>query len=554
VTASRRALALLALTVLALSVRLWGITFPPYHGDEGYNYVIPAVTYFSGDLNPHRFDNPTLLSYMFNALYRVWYSAGGFDSPEVFIAQLQRTPEPFYVMARVLVALLGALTVPLVWATARRVYGPRAGWLAALFLAVAFLHVRDSHFAVSDVPVTFWLVACAYMAVCWQDAAREQGWFYALAAGLALGLAMGTKYTAAYFYLPLVWAGVAVHNDHPDTTVVRVGMLVAAMSWAFVTFMATCPYCFADLDTAEVSLRSMYTGGVQGFLGLRLTELTGWEFYLGTLGWGLGWPLLGLSVMGMLLAIVRRHRADWILLLYPIGLYLIQGNQRMVFARFILPAVPFLAIFAAYAVDRLAGAFARGPGLARAARPALALFVAGVLAWPVVSSLRMDYLLTQPDTRDQALAWVDLHIPPGSRVVREWHTPCLVSYDRLCPGYAEPVYDAELIPRAGLGTHPLSYYREQGVEYLLISSYVYNVPFYDIDSERLRVEFYRDLAQQAVLVAIFRPYDDPDRPEPPYLSDMAFGPTTGLFDLERPGPIVKVYWLAPSGPPRPQHR
>jgi hypothetical protein len=260
----------------------------------------------------------------------------------------------------------------------------------------------------------------------------------------------------------------------------------------------------------------------------------------------------------MLGAAARRRREDWILLPYPIVLYLLQGNQRMVFARFILPAVPFLAIFAAYAVDRVVtgvASVARGPGAAWVRRPVLALLAAGALAWPAASSLRADYLLTQTDTRDQALAWITLHVPPDSRVMREWHTPCLVTYDRMCAGQTGPYYDAELIPRAGLGTHPLSYYRERDVEYLIISSYVYNVPFYDVDRERVRVEFYRDLGRQALLVAAFRPYDDPARPEPAYLSDLAYGPISELFALERPGPIVKVYWLPPSRPPSgEQHR
>ena len=38
---------------------------------------------------------------------------------------------------------------------------------------------------------------------------------------------------------------------------------------------------------------------MQGFLGLRLTDQSGWLFYLGTLGWGLGWPLLALGLVGL---------------------------------------------------------------------------------------------------------------------------------------------------------------------------------------------------------------------------------------------------------------
>jgi hypothetical protein len=234
VTALRRALALLALTALALSVRLWGITFPPYHGDEGYNYVVPAVTYFAGDLNPHRFDNPTLLSYLFHGLYRVWYSVGGFDSPYVFMAQLHWTPEPFYVIARVLVALMGALTCR--WSGPRRVnLRPRAPAVNALFWQ-AFLLCAT--FAVSDVPDRR---GNAYMALRWQDAAHEEAWFYARR---GIGARPGDGHKPPPISI-CRWCGPAWRFSRSSgCDAVAAGHLVAASSWRS-SFMATCPYCFS---------------------------------------------------------------------------------------------------------------------------------------------------------------------------------------------------------------------------------------------------------------------------------------------------------------------
>src|SRR5207245_2101204 len=46
---------------------------------------------------------------------------------------------------------------------ARELFSRRVALVAAGFLAVAFLHVRDSHFGVTDVPVTF-LTVCAFWA------------------------------------------------------------------------------------------------------------------------------------------------------------------------------------------------------------------------------------------------------------------------------------------------------------------------------------------------------------------------------------------------------
>ena len=51
------------------------------------------------------------------------------------------------------------IPVALVHAIARPLFGVSAGLLAALFMAVAFLHARDSHYATTDVPMVFFVMA-----------------------------------------------------------------------------------------------------------------------------------------------------------------------------------------------------------------------------------------------------------------------------------------------------------------------------------------------------------------------------------------------------------
>lgn len=561
---------LAALTGAALLVRVWGIGFPPYHGDEGWNYVIPAVNYFSGDFNPHHFHNPTLTSYLMYGLYYLWYlagsAAGSFHAPIDMLAQYQYTPLPFYVLGRLVSVTLGALTVPVVFAVARRVYGRRAAWLAALFMAFAFLHVRDSHFAVSDVPLTFWVMLCVLFALRWQQGAGDRAWLNSIWAGLCLGLAMATKYTAVSLCLTIACAGLVngspVFGRHPLRAVVgespgrRSLLVLGGMGCAVLGAFLACPYCFLDLDSVRASFRAISENAQAGFLGERLSELTGFPYYLATLGWGLGWPLLALGLGGAVMAAWRNRREDWLLLTFPVVLYVLQATQVMVYARFIIPAIPFLAVFAGSAADRLVNALAvpvgdlprtAGGGAHRAA-PALAAVLVVALAWPVTSAARADYLFTQPDTRDLALDWLQGHVDAEASIAREWQTPCLSSPGEPCPGGGGYVFNAELIPRIGLGTYPLSYYRERHVDYLVASSYVWPVPAYDIDRERVRAQLYRDLEAQAELAAAFRPYaGDTDAGEPPFVNDMIYGPATSLFDLERLGPTIKIYRLRDTG-------
>ena len=76
------------------------------------------------------------------------------------------------IAARRVVALAGALTSVPVFRLGRRIAGETAGLLAAGFLAVAPLHVRDSHFAMTDVLMTL-LLAMALAA--WWRRTTGQG-------------------------------------------------------------------------------------------------------------------------------------------------------------------------------------------------------------------------------------------------------------------------------------------------------------------------------------------------------------------------------------------
>ena len=57
-------------------------------------------------------------------------------------------------LGRAQVAVAGTLTIPALYCLARQVAGPAVALLAAMFLAVDPLHVRDSHFAMADVTMT----------------------------------------------------------------------------------------------------------------------------------------------------------------------------------------------------------------------------------------------------------------------------------------------------------------------------------------------------------------------------------------------------------------
>src|SRR5438128_750930 len=64
----------------------------------------------------------------------------------------------FTVLGRAISATIGTATILVVFAVARRISNWRSGLLAAALTAFGVLHVRESHFFTTDVPMTFFSV------------------------------------------------------------------------------------------------------------------------------------------------------------------------------------------------------------------------------------------------------------------------------------------------------------------------------------------------------------------------------------------------------------
>ena len=195
--------------VLAVSVgvRLWGIGWQlpwQFHPDEGH-YTWKSLDLMSQDtLNPKYFRNPSLFTYTLLGEYRLLgFRPPKSDDDATTSDGLLRPPSGVAFVGRVTSAMFGVFTVAVVGWIGWRVLGPWTGVLGALFLGLAFIHVRDSHYATNDVPATLLLTLSVAASLALLERPRLRTY---LLAGLFGGLATSTKYNAGLFVVPLVAA------------------------------------------------------------------------------------------------------------------------------------------------------------------------------------------------------------------------------------------------------------------------------------------------------------------------------------------------------------
>jgi hypothetical protein len=407
-------LGLAAILAAGLGLRLWGIGHGlpyAYNADENAHFVPGAIGLFGHGYNPHYFVNPPAYTYLLHAVFAVWF--GGREGVSSAYAT---HPTEVFVVARVTAAAVGTIGVWLLYCAGAKLAGRRVGLLAAALLALAFLPAFYSHLALNDVP-TLAPIALSLWGTAGVLRDGRMRW-YALA-GAGLGLACATKYTGGIVLAPLLGAA-AVQLASPGPGARRataLGGLVVAGVLALGAFVVANPFAVLDFQAFRDGLSHQASAAEDELGKLGLTQESGHLYYVWTITWGLGYVPFAAAVLGALGMLVREPRLALVLVPAPILYVLFMGTQERFFGRWLLPAFPIICLLAAWAIVRVAE-------LAGRRAPTLwpALYAAGavlLLGQGVVYSLHDGLVLSRPDTRNLARAWMVANVPPETKIVVE---------------------------------------------------------------------------------------------------------------------------------------
>lgn len=539
---------LFGIILVAGALRLWGVAFGlpyEYHVDE-VQYVRQAASMGTKGFAPTWWNNPPFLKYIlfaeYAALFVIGKVLGAYKSAAAFGAASTVNPTILYLAGRATSALFGAFTVPVVFWLTRAAYGKRAALIAAWFVAVCFMLVRDSHYATNDIAVTFFMMLSLLAAVYIAKTGERR---YYLLGGISLGLGFATKYSAAFVIVALL----AAHLALPDVSVQKMRLEVKRFAIipvsAAITAIIASPYFLLEPGAVfRDAYAAIYAVGANGFDGWEISAAGGYIFYLQAMLWGMGYALLALALVGVLASAIRHSKFDVILLTVPAIFYVVLGHQQqMYFVRYFLPAVPPLLILAAVLLDRAAG---RLPLSSRHLGLALTVATLAVTVQPLLASTRSDWLLSQTDTRTQAKVWIESNLPAGSTVAVDWpfFGPDLSTAEKQTADSTRS-YRVIEVNGHGLSEHPISWYRSQGVDYLVVSSFISDLSLSDPSQDRARKAFYATLNQRLVLMKEFRPYAG--QMSPPFTFDELYGPAISLWQRDRPGPTIQIYRVTQTG-------
>jgi 4-amino-4-deoxy-L-arabinose transferase-like glycosyltransferase len=355
-----------------------------------------------------------------------------------------------YQAARFTTAMIGVATVWLTYRLGLELAGRRVALLAAALMAIRPMHVRESHYALTDVPMTalvtlaMWLTLRAARRV----TVRDFAW-----AGAACGLAASAKYTGgvAFVGVLVAWAAFAWRSAG------RGRLLAAAAAAAALAFLATSPYTWLDLPAFLDGFASLFA---QYSVPTAAVDPV-WRVYAKHLWLDGPITLIGALIGAVAVLVDRDHRRRWAPVL-AVGLlhYYELSTHSHIFGRYALPLLPIVCLLASVAVFELQTIAARVPVLAtrRAQRVLLAGSALALAVGPAAATVRWLDQVKRPDTRGIAVAWLRGSATKRSRVAVENSGPTYVD----AAGFA--VIRTEL-----LFEHDVAWYRLHA-DYLIVSS------------------------------------------------------------------------------------
>ena len=418
---SPRGLLIVAILLAAIVLRLQGIGFglpALLDPDEPIFVIIALKLIVNHTLDPGWFGHPGSTTIYSLALVEIGVLVSGLVSGRyadatAFATAAYHDPGILFLPGRYLMVAFGTICVGLTWLIARRLFDQRTAFVAAILLAANPLHIKWSQVIRTDVHASVFMLLCILASIAIARRGRLSDYIWA---GAMIGLASATKWPAAIIAVAPLGACLCRVAAHPADRGRALRYLMVAMLAAPVALVVASPYLAIDAATV---IRHAAGEEQRHHLGA-----TG-----GSLAWNLGWyvgdPLwrsfgvLGLVAIAAGLGLAVRHgRVALATIVVPtLAFLLLICSQQIIWARWIVPIVPLLSIFAAVAVVAAGDWVAQRVG--RLPRSAWQLALGLALLLPMLATVRSEAAARDNETRHRAAAWARAHFPPGSRVVIE---------------------------------------------------------------------------------------------------------------------------------------
>ncbi len=411
---------LITVTLFSLILNVYGIKWglpdsnhfhPSFHPDETASLESSILI-----LSPKKplYPSPTglgngpmqfyLMAFIYNLIY-------GSQLTSILNAITPEQLTKLYLIGRILTIIMSAGCVLLVFFITRKLFNHITGFIAALFFAILPATVTNSHYFRPDIPTCFWILLTFFITLFIFKS--DKVYLYILG-GVFAGFAVGTKYNSVLILLPLLYAHIVrtikTGKKKKFRDYLTKNLLFGIISFS-LAFAISSPGIFLYWGefTERVIKQIKYQTGGTFMDSMELGP--GWIGYLiRILPFSLGWPMLIISISGIIYAFWRRTKFDILILLWLIPYYLLIGRSDWWVVRYTVPLLPFFTILGARTIVELTTKLKKD---LRVIPIAVGFFT---FAFTLLFSFKLDKVMVADEPRHTAYDWLDKNISADKKI------------------------------------------------------------------------------------------------------------------------------------------
>lgn len=402
--------------LVGLALRLYGIRWGlpdamhptySYHPDESLHLLAARMLARGEMIGKHFMYGGTLYFTILNAY--VFFAERFGD----WIGGFNRLADAI-LLGRYFLVGIALLTILLVYECARVHFDRVTAVLAALILAIVPAHIICSQHVRPDEIAALFPVLTVLLCSRILSNYEHRGYRIYMYAGLTVGISTAFRFPLAMLLLAPVTAHLMARAGAGGRINVLGGLfdprLVALGLCVIVGYVIASPYTFLYPQWFIEGLKIQWVYQSSPFpdavgAGPRLYQY-GWTM----LRQALGYPLYVLSAIGVVLAIVKRSKADLVILAAAVPYFVLTTFTSWVVVRYTLPLLPLFAILAARATVYFAQIV-----------PRYRLVTHSVFSAALVVTLLADYaylkVAADKNVRDIATQWIKENVPRGSSIL-----------------------------------------------------------------------------------------------------------------------------------------
>ena len=434
---------MIVILMLAAVLRLWAIWhgYPYSYWGAEIHFVKRAISFGSGDLNPHWFHKPAFLMYIlffeYGLLYLFGKLAGMWSSVNDFAVSYLRNPGAFYLIGRITVSIFSIGTIFMSYSISKVLFNRKVGIFSALILTLSFGHVMLAKDIKADTACAFFTIVSIYYLIMYLKQNRNR---HLYVSALIAGVGAATKYYSSFLLVPIF---LSVMSSWDRFKFKILFDKVKILSICYVTFYAAfficSPYIFIDplgrettfspyfkikakIDgsvdrnsnnkTMNISLNTIENESKAKVPNNKLTTIV-WQ-YINQLIEGFGWIYFSLIVIGLFYLLIRPlDRTLLFFMLIPL-IYITASiilHPYNISIRHQIVIYPLLAILAGVSFSFILG---KAPSFYKVGYLLIVL-----LFIPAYVVILHNIFLSKEDTRNLAKAWIEENIPSGTKILTD---------------------------------------------------------------------------------------------------------------------------------------